>query len=97
MLTSLFRRNRTQTQPDGTQILMRFLTSGGAQVHVSFIGISTQHTFSSSPHGQRDHAWTCHGCNTQTDRLHHLTLDQVRQDANQHATTCRAMPDTTTA
>ncbi|KPI31447.1 hypothetical protein OV320_2663 [Actinobacteria bacterium OV320] len=105
MLASLFRRQPIKTpdatsetaQPDGSTILMRFLTAGGAEVHVAYRGIYTENTFSGTPYGEKDHSWTCHGCDEHTDRRHHFTLTEARRDANDHATVCRAMPKPTAA
>lgn len=60
-------------------ILGRYLTLGGAQVHI------TTHEHPTTPHTRR---WTCTGCGdtrTTTEAL-------ARHDANTHAGQCRAIP-----
>lgn len=66
-------------QPDST-VVMRFATLGGAAVVVS------------DETSRGGHWWTCEGC--LDSRYPALPSDRgtIRDDANQHASTCRAMP-----
>jgi hypothetical protein len=61
-------------------VLMRFLTQGGAQVHVTGSGRYVE-----------DNNWKCLGCNDGSGG--HGRHDWIARDAaNEHATNCRAMP-----
>lgn len=62
-----------------TRPVMRFLTLGGAHVHVT-----------ARPGG---HCWRCQGCDQ--SETFPQALPGARMDANRHAGLCRSMPKTT--
>ena len=84
---------------------MRFLTVGGAAVEVRSHTFRTRYTFQGRPFGSDTYRtcdgyrWECLGCNTigtpygfgDHDYLD-TEADKARDDANDHASTCRAMP-----
>jgi S-adenosylhomocysteine hydrolase len=88
MLAFLTRRKDTPALDDtaaqnaDSDVLMRFLTQGGAQVHVT----------GSGRYGTQDHHWTCRGCDNTSHNGIALYDWQARDEANTHATDCRAMP-----
>jgi S-adenosylhomocysteine hydrolase len=65
-------------------VLMRFLTQGGAEVHVT----------GSGRYGAEDHHWMCLGCSETDNGIGRWDWD-ARQQANGHAANCRAMPKPT--
>lgn len=72
----------TTAQPEKTDndVLMRFLTQGGAQVHVTGSGRYVE-----------DNNWKCLGCNDGSEGSGRH--DWIARDAaNEHASACRAMP-----
>lgn len=99
MLAFLTRRHNAST-PDTTaadtatpaaaqdqdNVLMRFLTQGGAEVHVT----------GSGSYGAEGCRWKCLGCGD-TDRNRAVARYDwdARSKANTHATDCRAMPKPT--
>jgi hypothetical protein len=72
----------TQTSQQATDVLMRFLTQGGAEVHVT----------TSGRHVDKDHHWKCQGCDDNNGKSLPLYYWEARNDANAHAAGCRAMP-----
>ena len=90
MLAFLTRRKDTtvtDTAPEATQsdILMRFLTHGGAEVHVT----------GSGRYGAQDNHWKCQGCDDSNKETFPLYDWDARDKANAHAADCRAMPKPT--
>lgn len=95
----MFPRRKTET---ATDVVMRFATLGGAVVTVQ--PYTTVYVNGGITH--RGYAWRCHGCdedgaNTlstwpddKTDRPADLKirLDNIRSQANGHASKCRSMP-----
>ncbi|MEG8275749.1 hypothetical protein [Streptomyces sp. AHA2] len=71
----------TATEKPANDVLMRFLTQGGAEVHVT----------GSGRYGAEDHHWMCLGCSETDNGIGRWDWD-ARQQANGHATNCRAMP-----
>lgn len=65
--------------------LTRFLTQGGAEVHIT----------GSGSYGAKDNHWVCLGCNDRNDSHFGLWDWQARKEANDHASACRAMPKPT--
>ncbi|QCX81231.1 hypothetical protein C9F11_38240 [Streptomyces sp. YIM 121038] len=61
--------------------LMRFLAQGGATVIVT----------GSGRYGDEDHHWKCLGCDATDNGIGRYDWD-ARDQANGHATVCRAMP-----
>ena len=99
MLAFLTRRQDTPTpditdqpQQDASSTVMRFLTQGGAQVHITHAGTFTQTSFSGAVWGEKDHRWTCLGCGKGSGRHDRYSPDEIRDAANEHATECRSMP-----
>ncbi|MFD5221399.1 hypothetical protein ACFWMH_27540 [Streptomyces tendae] len=72
--------------------VMRFLTVGGAEVHVSERGRDERTTFSGTTYGFTVHGWKCHGCGRGSDYYDRSEDWEARDKANGHATKCRAMP-----
>ncbi|MBZ6290378.1 hypothetical protein KVH30_02170 [Streptomyces olivaceus] len=64
-----------------SNVLMRFLTQGGATVIVT----------GSGNYGAEDNHWMCLGCNETDNGIGRWDWD-ARDQANGHASTCRAMP-----
>jgi hypothetical protein len=104
---SLFRKN---SQPETTtadpDVLMRFLTIGGATVELRSHQFKTRYQWDSRsrvfPNYETrtvdGYRWQCLGCGklgaadfNSTDYLDH-EHDRARDDANSHASACRAMP-----
>ncbi|ARX81546.1 hypothetical protein SMD44_00944 [Streptomyces alboflavus] len=73
----------TTVEPDktGPNVLMRFLTQGGAIVVVTGSGL----------YGLEDNHWKCLGCDDTDNVIGRYDWD-ARDKANDHATHCRAMP-----
>lgn len=70
----------TKTESD---VLMRFLTQGGATVVVT----------GSGHYAAEDNRWKCLGCDQGADRYSTgRYIGIARDDANRHAGKCRAMP-----
>ncbi|MDX2800104.1 hypothetical protein [Streptomyces scabiei] len=69
-----------QPEKPADNVLMRFLTQGGAQVHVTGSGSYVE-----------DNNWKCLGCNdgSRGSGRHHWL---AREAANAHASACRSMP-----
>ncbi|SFD74545.1 hypothetical protein [Streptomyces aidingensis] len=64
-------------------VVLRFLTVGGATVDVTGDGDEQS----------ENHRWTCSGClDTGPYKGMDAYLCETRKGANQHATTCRALP-----
>ena len=82
----------TETPTPVDNVLMRFLTQGGAQVHITHAGTFTQKSFSGAVWGEQDHRWTCLGCGQGSGRHDHYSPSEIRNAANDHATECRSMP-----
>lgn len=74
----------TPAPQTSSDVLMRFLTQGGATVVVT----------GSGRYGAEDHHWTCLGCGADSSGIGFWDWD-ARQQANDHAATCRAMPKPT--
>ncbi|MFE1949904.1 hypothetical protein ACFW9D_05480 [Streptomyces sp. NPDC059524] len=84
----------TKPQPD---VLMRFLTQGGAEVHVTRNGTYTQHGFNGRSWNEQRNRWTCHGCDKGSDPYDRYPPNTIRDAANTHAQNCRSMPKPTPA
>ncbi|MFD5513167.1 hypothetical protein ACFWIB_36205 [Streptomyces sp. NPDC127051] len=70
------------TEPDRPKnLLIRFATVGGSYVDVT----------GSSKHSDKTR-WNCHSCGDTSDRPEEDYLFRIRPDANNHASTCRAIP-----
>jgi hypothetical protein len=88
--------------------LMRFLTIGGATVRVHKTRFITRWAggppfAAAKPYEINGFQWTCDGCGaygregeTYKDRNFRQVVE-AREDANEHASTCRAMPKPTVA
>ncbi|MGW6222231.1 hypothetical protein ACWF8U_20375 [Streptomyces olivaceus] len=72
--------------------VMRFLTIGGAEVHVTERGRAERTAFSGTTYGFTAHGWACHGCHQASDYYTRMEEWEARDKANGHASTCRAMP-----
>ncbi|WP_333745130.1 hypothetical protein [Streptomyces ardesiacus] len=83
------------TEKTGPAPVMRFLTLGGAEVHVVERGRDQRTTFSGTTYGFTVHGWTCHGCNRGSDYYDRWEEWEARDKANAHAEKCRAMPKST--
>lgn len=79
----------TKTEPN---VLMRFLTQGGAEVRVTVHGRFERTSFSGHTYGVTAHHWTCLGCTDGSDHYDRLDESDARTKANAHAEKCRAMP-----
>jgi hypothetical protein len=104
VLAFLARRQNTPTpetteqpQQDASSVVMRFLTQGGAQVHVTHVGTFTRNLFSGAVWGEKDHRWTCLGCGNGSGQHDYYPPNEIRDAANEHATNCRSMPKPATA
>ncbi|MEU7031438.1 hypothetical protein AB0A60_32680 [Streptomyces sp. NPDC046275] len=70
------------TEPDRPKnLLIRFITIGGSYVDVTGPG---EHLDKNS--------WDCRGCGASSDLPEEDFLFRIRPDANEHASTCRAIP-----
>lgn len=91
--------------PPTDNVLMRFLTQGGATVELyPHAWTETHYNIDNKPRKQIDREgfeWRCLGCDeTGADKnlrlrgagYHERQPRESRDEANQHATTCRAMP-----
>lgn len=88
----------------GATVLMRFLTTGGAVVELRSHQFSSHYTRQGRPNWSPDtrtvdgYQWTCLGCDQRGEPgyLDNDYLDnerrKARNEANAHASTCRAMP-----
>lgn len=105
---SLFSREKVLAPKRDTSILMRFLTLGGATVELRADHFTTRwHPLRGcpdivvKPYEVDGFTWECLGCDT-VDRGNgrgygkrgYLPRDrkEARDDANEHADTCRSMP-----
>jgi hypothetical protein len=85
----LIRRREDTSMPETTitpaatepNVLMRFLTQGGATVIVT----------GSGDYGSEDNRWKCLGCNDKDSGIGNWEW-RARDAANAHAEKCRAMP-----
>lgn len=94
-LPAFLTRRREDTpmpETETTAPLMRFLTQGGAQVHVTRIGTYTVRGASGHCWGEHEDHWTCHGCDQGIGSHKRFTPRDIRDQANEHANDCRAMP-----
>jgi hypothetical protein len=85
-------------------VLMRFLTQGGAAIELRRHEFKTNYTYKGRPYVGDDwylvngFKWTCLGCGKSGGPTLFETKylpsegDEARDHANQHATDCRAMP-----
>lgn len=93
--TFLTRRREGTTMTDATiteatetpttvagNILMRFLTQGGATVVVT----------GSGKYAAKDCHWKCLGCGNENNKKFPAYDWSARNEANEHATDCRSMP-----
>lgn len=116
MLALLNRRRNTQTDTGPTpatetvaepasNVVMRFLTQGGAVVRVYPTRFVTRWAggppFAAEPHEIGGFQWKCDGClaygregETYKDR-NYREREEARDEANEHADTCRALPQPT--
>jgi len=70
------------TEPERPKDLqIRFITLGGVYVDVTGSG-----------HSSSKHRWDCRGCKDSSDCPKEDYLFRIRQDANDHAAVCRAIP-----
>lgn len=91
-------------------IVMRFLTQGGAVVEVRTCRFRTRYTVKGRPYISDEYRevngsnWRCLGCGKQGDAAGYSyqaepylpdEADKARDDANGHAAGCRAMPKPT--
>lgn len=87
-LPAFLTRRKDTPMPETTpasisdNIAMRFLTQGGAEVHVT----------ASGRHVDKDHHWKCQGCDDSNGKSFPLCYWEARSEANAHAAACRAMP-----
>ncbi|MEU5222515.1 hypothetical protein AB0G55_07605 [Streptomyces toyocaensis] len=103
----------TETAPQtSSDVVMRFLTVGGATVELRSHTFRTRYLAKGRPyigdglHTVEGFRWECLGCETtgrpspgspfDTDYLPN-EREEARDHANQHASTCRAMPKPTAA
>ncbi|MFJ7269396.1 hypothetical protein ACIQV3_22590 [Streptomyces sp. NPDC099050] len=94
----------TATTPADTDPIMQFLTIGGAVVELRAHRFMTRYSWKGRPYvGDTQYEtdgfrWSCLGCDKQggPNIFEHDYLsterDEARNDANDHAETCRAMP-----
>ncbi|MFD5728304.1 hypothetical protein ACFWMT_19735 [Streptomyces sp. NPDC058368] len=70
------------TEPDRPKgLLIRFVTTSGSYVDVTGHGEHAQ-----------DNRWNCLGCGDTSRSPEQSYLFNIRPDANDHATACRAIP-----
>lgn len=102
----------TTAPQTGDNVVMRFLTQGGATIELRSHTFRTRYLAKGRPYiGDQSrtvdgYRWECLGCETigrpspgspfDTDYLPN-EREKARNDANQHAATCRAMPKPATA
>jgi hypothetical protein len=79
----------TAAWPEG---IMRFLTQGGAEVHVTENGTFEHRGFSNIAFKVTNHRWKCLGCGGNSDFYTRLDESDARDKANAHAAACRALP-----
>lgn len=89
----------TSAKSTDSDVVMRFLTQGGATVELCRDQFTRRHGPTRSTNG---YAWTCLGCGTVGSGLPYPVYDEynylpneygkARDDANSHATSCRSMP-----
>lgn len=100
-------QNPPADKPD-RDVLMRFLTHGGAEVELRPAGYISRWAASGPPHAADPHRvegfnWRCQGCRSygrEGDTYNdpgYLERREAREEANSHAANCWAMPDPQTA